>query len=254
MTSVEGFANRPGKQNTVNCSVETWAVEIPWRDCFPSSRNYKWSIIVCTAQRRWKISACAILFLTMAPPARTQHLWYAQVMFVPINSNVQYLINMKKTHLQLFWSNRKYSMQNIVFSRLSIVWKTSFLSAGNVQAKLEDPRDKCAGNVKLSYAGRWMPVCKDKGLDKGLQDTICRELNCGEAESVDVALYKESQAQGLSGIKCKRNPDSVAECNFDDIAMKACTAAYLKCSGMRLSFYVCLWGCRFSPSMLDQCY
>lgn len=98
-----------------------------------------------------------------------------------------------------------------------------------------DPRDKCAGNVMLFYGGIMMPVCKDS-LDEGLQNAICRELNCGQAESVDVARYGLSQTGGLSGIKCESNPDSVAKCDLNDLEKKYCVTGYLKCSGMHLSY------------------
>lgn len=78
-----------------------------------------------------------------------------------------------------------------------------------------------------------MPVCKD-GLDEHLQNTVCRELNCGQAESEsdDVARYGQSQTRGLSGIECECDCDSVSKCNLNNLQMKDCIAGYLKCSGM----------------------
>ncbi|KAA0714331.1 Antigen WC1.1 [Triplophysa tibetana] len=113
----------------------------------------------------------------------------------------------------------------------------SVICKDSIKVKLVDPRDKCAGNVTLFYGGIMMPVCKDS-LDKGLQKAICRELNCGKAESIDVARYGLSQTGGLSGIKCESDPDSVAKCNLNDLAKKDCVAGYLKCSGWtRLFLY-----------------
>ncbi|XP_056629485.1 scavenger receptor cysteine-rich type 1 protein M130 [Triplophysa dalaica] len=115
--------------------------------------------------------------------------------------------------------------------------QSSLICKDSIKVELVDPRDKCAGNVKLFYGGIMMPVCKDS-LDEGLQNAICRELNCGQAESVGGARYGLSQTEGLSGIKCESNPDSVAKCNLNDLEKKDCVAGYLKCSGWtRLFLY-----------------
>ncbi|XP_051509418.1 scavenger receptor cysteine-rich type 1 protein M160 isoform X2 [Myxocyprinus asiaticus] len=107
------------------------------------------------------------------------------------------------------------------------------ICTASVKAKLEDPRDKCAGKVQLFYPGKWTPVCNDS-LDKNAQNAICSELNCGVAESVVGPLYGESQAQGLSGLKCANGVNSVSKCNLSDISVTTkCNIGYLKCSEWR---------------------
>ncbi|XP_051949705.1 antigen WC1.1 [Xyrauchen texanus] len=104
------------------------------------------------------------------------------------------------------------------------------ICTASVKAKLEDPRDKCAGKVHLFYPGKWTPVCNDS-LDRNVQNAICSELNCGVAESVVGPLYGESQAQGLSGLKCANGVNSVSKCNLSDISVTTeCNIGYLKCS------------------------
>ncbi|XP_026102667.1 scavenger receptor cysteine-rich type 1 protein M160 [Carassius auratus] len=101
----------------------------------------------------------------------------------------------------------------------------------SVKARLEDPRDKCAGNVSLFYAGQWIPVCQESNQEK-LQTAICRQLNCGDRQQGNLNLNMlESQIKGLSGITCQDSPDSVSKCDFSKVSFKEkCPVMYLKCT------------------------
>ncbi|XP_073723496.1 scavenger receptor cysteine-rich type 1 protein M160 [Misgurnus anguillicaudatus] len=109
----------------------------------------------------------------------------------------------------------------------------SVVCSGSVKSRLfsplKIPRDKCAGNVQLYYAGIWRPVCKDS-LNQNLQNIICKELSCGEGKSVDTARFEEGKTKGLTGIKCLTGAKSLFECKHDDVSTKDCSAGYLKCS------------------------
>ncbi|KAK2898280.1 hypothetical protein Q8A67_009698 [Cirrhinus molitorella] len=99
----------------------------------------------------------------------------------------------------------------------------------SVKARLEDPRDKCAGNVLLFYAGKWTPVCHNS-LDANLENAICEELVCGKSKSGKNDRISRSQIQGLSGINCKKTDNSVSKCDFNKVSKQDCTAGYLKCT------------------------
>ncbi|XP_067270420.1 scavenger receptor cysteine-rich type 1 protein M160 [Pseudorasbora parva] len=108
--------------------------------------------------------------------------------------------------------------------------------SGSIKAKLEDPRDKCAGKVSLFYSGMWTPVCQESLTNKHLKDLICRELNCGEFES-NLVWRDEYITTGISGIQCLGSAKSVSECTFTYISTKRCTPGYLKCTGWQ-RFYM----------------
>ncbi|XP_067249618.1 scavenger receptor cysteine-rich type 1 protein M160 isoform X2 [Chanodichthys erythropterus] len=109
------------------------------------------------------------------------------------------------------------------------------ICTGSIKARLEDPRDKCAGNVSLLF-GDWTPVCKDS-LNEALKNTICRELNCGEA--ISETSPHESKIKGLLGtITCQSNANSVSKCKFNSISVKEkpCPVGYLKCTEWKRLF------------------
>ncbi|CAM4718502.1 unnamed protein product [Leuciscus chuanchicus] len=106
------------------------------------------------------------------------------------------------------------------------------ICTGSVKAKLEDPRDKCAGTVSLFYRGKLTPVCHDT-LNAELSNAICRELKCGEFIPTTVSRDEFQKAE-LSKIKCQSDAKSVSECNLEDISDKgSCTAGYIKCTGWK---------------------
>ncbi|XP_077078848.1 scavenger receptor cysteine-rich type 1 protein M130 [Siphateles boraxobius] len=98
----------------------------------------------------------------------------------------------------------------------------------SVKAKLEDPRDKCAGTVSLFYTGKFTPVCKDS-LTKDVKNAICRELNCGQFKPNSI-LPDTIQDVGLSGIQCNSDANSVSKCNLEGISEEKCIAGYLQCT------------------------
>lgn len=106
----------------------------------------------------------------------------------------------------------------------------------SVKAKLDDPRDRCAGNVLLYYAGKWTPVCQ-KDLSTNLKNAICEELVCGKSES-DSTFNEGSEIQGLLGIKCQNNLNSVSKCDLSTVSQGKCTVGYLKCKGIYPFFFL----------------
>ncbi|TRY72798.1 hypothetical protein DNTS_009501, partial [Danionella cerebrum] len=109
---------------------------------------------------------------------------------------------------------------------------------GSIKARLEDPRDKCAGKVSLFFAGHWKPVCRES-LNQNFYNAVCKELNCGEYEP-SVTPRDEPQTKGLVGIQCQENTNSVSECDLKSISwgVRQCTPSYLTCTGRtRLLLY-----------------
>ncbi|XP_042586337.1 antigen WC1.1-like [Cyprinus carpio] len=97
----------------------------------------------------------------------------------------------------------------------------------SVKAKLEDPRDKCAGKALLFYGGKWTPICQDS-LDANLKNVICKELFCGE--SINDQHDLKSESTGLSKIKCPASANSVSKCDLKEVSEKECIVGYLKCT------------------------
>ncbi|XP_042585217.1 antigen WC1.1-like [Cyprinus carpio] len=101
----------------------------------------------------------------------------------------------------------------------------------SIKAKLEDPRDKCAGKASLFYAGKWTPICQDS-LDTNLKNVICKELLCGENinDQNDWTSHEESKSTGLSRIRCPASANSVSKCDLEEVSEKECIVGYLKCT------------------------
>ncbi|KAL6459207.1 hypothetical protein MHYP_G00326790 [Metynnis hypsauchen] len=100
---------------------------------------------------------------------------------------------------------------------------------GSVKAKLNDPRDKCAGRLELFYLGKWQPVCAD-GVSQETQTNICRSLKCGDA--INFNKYEASKAEGLSGITCQYLSNNFT-CDFSKTKIQECLTGHLNCSGWR---------------------
>ncbi|XP_059358913.1 scavenger receptor cysteine-rich type 1 protein M130-like [Carassius carassius] len=101
----------------------------------------------------------------------------------------------------------------------------------SIKARLDDPRDKCAGKASLFYTGKWTPICKDS-LDTNLKNLICKELFCGKSinDQHDWISQEESKSTGLSRIKCLDNANSVSKCDLKEVSEKECIVGYLKCT------------------------
>ncbi|KAF4072549.1 hypothetical protein AMELA_G00264260, partial [Ameiurus melas] len=72
----------------------------------------------------------------------------------------------------------------------------------SIKAVLQDPRDECAGNVKLFYSGAWHPLCSNN-IDENTQNAICSNLNCGEALSFNEYISSTSNVLGLKSLTCQ---------------------------------------------------
>ncbi|MCJ8734728.1 hypothetical protein PDJAM_G00238690 [Pangasius djambal] len=101
---------------------------------------------------------------------------------------------------------------------------------GSVKAVLQDPRDKCAGNLKLFYSGVLHPLCINS-IDETTQNAICTSLGCGEALSFNESLSKMSKSNGLTKVTCQNA--TISSCDFSKTEIQKCQVGYLKCTGWR---------------------
>ena len=105
--------------------------------------------------------------------------------------------------------------------------------AASVKADFKDSRDHCSGNVKILYRGQRHPVCKETLNDTNVQNTICRELQCGESgEPVEFfGPLPQSPPEVVSGLSCPANSNKLADCNLTVQDKGQCTLGGLQCSG-----------------------
>ncbi|KAM4610649.1 scavenger receptor cysteine-rich type 1 protein M160 [Polymixia lowei] len=102
--------------------------------------------------------------------------------------------------------------------------------SGSVKTNFKVSRDHCSGNLEMFYKGQLLPVC-DTALTSDVQNTLCRELGCGQA----VKLLKyfgprpEHTKTYVSKLKCPQNSNSSAECEIDT-QTSSCTPSGLQCS------------------------
>ena len=110
--------------------------------------------------------------------------------------------------------------------------------AASVKADFKDSRDHCSGNVKILYRGQRHPVCKETLNDTNVQNSICRELQCGETgEPVEFfGPLPQSPPEVVSGLSCPANSNKLADCNVTLQDKGHCTLGGLQCSGMSEMF------------------
>ncbi|XP_070694977.1 scavenger receptor cysteine-rich type 1 protein M130 [Pempheris klunzingeri] len=104
--------------------------------------------------------------------------------------------------------------------------------SGSVKAKFTSLRDKCCGNVELSYEDSWLPVCKD-ALDDYTTNAICEKLECGQVEEVVDYFGTTPAGPFISKVQCPKNgKKSLGECSISS-AQARCSLGGIKCSGWR---------------------
>ncbi|KAF5905560.1 scavenger receptor cysteine-rich type 32, partial [Clarias magur] len=105
---------------------------------------------------------------------------------------------------------------------------------GSVKVDLQDPRDKCAGNIRLFYSGAYLPLC-DKSIATPTQDFICKTLGCGGAvdSGFSMAIDSSSNREGLTTITCQDVNSNISSCDFSKTEVKKCQVGHLKCKDWR---------------------
>lgn len=103
--------------------------------------------------------------------------------------------------------------------------------SGSVKTRINATRYKCSGNVEAYLQGQWLLVCRDALKDTQTQNTICRELGCGQTVgTVDYFGPKSAGAHVISQIQCPANgKGSLTECNITS-GTRTCILGALRCS------------------------
>ncbi|XP_076597662.1 scavenger receptor cysteine-rich type 1 protein M160 [Chaetodon auriga] len=103
--------------------------------------------------------------------------------------------------------------------------------SGSVKTRINATRYKCSGNVEVYLQGQWLPVCRDALEDSRTQNTICRELGCGQAlRMTDYFGPKSAGAQAISQIQCPANGKGpLAACSITP-GTPTCALGALRCS------------------------
>lgn len=105
-------------------------------------------------------------------------------------------------------------------------------STESLKAVLQDPRDKCAGNLKLFYSGAWYPLCTNS-IDKNTQNAICEYLSCGEALSFNESISSMSNIHGLKKFTC--HDGGISNCDVSQTEIGQCKVGHLKCKGIHFT-------------------
>ncbi|XP_068588843.1 scavenger receptor cysteine-rich type 1 protein M160 [Cebidichthys violaceus] len=104
--------------------------------------------------------------------------------------------------------------------------------SGSIKPRFSDSRDKCSGNVVVQYEDQWLPVCSGALQDSNTKNTICEELNCGEAvKEIDYFGPKAAGTHSISQIQCSAKK-SLAACTVSP-DKSSCKPGGLQCSEWR---------------------
>ncbi|KAK2851022.1 hypothetical protein Q5P01_007298 [Channa striata] len=103
--------------------------------------------------------------------------------------------------------------------------------SGSVKPRLSNSRDKCMGNVELSYEDSWLPVSnvlKEKEIR-----TLCKELNCGNGGEL-MGYFGQKPENRPTSLVCPTNhKGSLRECDISRSNTTNSKVTGLKCSKWR---------------------
>ncbi|KAJ4934408.1 hypothetical protein JOQ06_007203 [Pogonophryne albipinna] len=120
--------------------------------------------------------------------------------------------NLNKCNLVSFDDNDKTCNNNPAY----------VVCSGSVKVRLTPSREKCSGGLEVNYENQWLPVCKDALKDKKTRNTICRELDCGQA--ADEIKDGPKTAKGVQNLKsiwdCEKKTSPLPSSNTNQIFIK----------------------------------
>ncbi|CAL8252844.1 unnamed protein product [Arctogadus glacialis] len=108
--------------------------------------------------------------------------------------------------------------------------------SGSLKAKMAASRDSCFGTVQLVSNQKTHPICND-ALTKGVQGSICSELDCGQSESLEFLPRSPGSALSVVALSvvafdCPAANKSMANCS-PSLERSDCSEGRLRCSGWR---------------------
>ena len=94
----------------------------------------------------------------------------------------------------------------------------------NITVRLSDGPRQYAGRVEVKYNGTWGSVCEDRPLDINVGHVICRQLGYPKAIATPCcnAFGPGTSPFRLTGVKCKGNESSLAECEYENWGKDIC--------------------------------
>lgn len=87
----------------------------------------------------------------------------------------------------------------------------------------------------MYYEGQWIPVSKESLKSTATQNTICRELKCGQAFKIIDYFGLNQASHSISEIQCQHNGgDTVKDCNINVTTNSVALSSLggLQCSSM----------------------
>ncbi|NXT01307.1 DMBT1 protein, partial [Jacana jacana] len=105
---------------------------------------------------------------------------------------------------------------------------------GEVQVRLADGPNRCAGRVEVLHQGRWGTICDD-GWDLNDAKVVCRQLGCGTAVSapssahygqgLDPIWLDDAECTGMEAtfMQCSLSSWGVHNCNHEEDAAVVCS-------------------------------
>lgn len=107
---------------------------------------------------------------------------------------------------------------------------------------MKPSRSKCSGNVEVHYEGQWLPVSKKALQRRATRNTICRQLQCGQAGNVIDYFGPKPAAPVISEIQCPPISSGLfQDCNSSVVGPEKASPALggLRCSSrFHLSGYL----------------
>ncbi|XP_067834494.1 deleted in malignant brain tumors 1 protein-like [Heptranchias perlo] len=114
---------------------------------------------------------------------------------------------------------------------------------GPFPVRLADGNNMCSGRVEIFYESVWGSVC-EQGWDLTDGDVVCRQLNCGKAESVTGTHRSRGTGEiWLGGLRCSGTEASLDRCLVSPWVKADCSHsqdAGVSCSGKARLSVECL--------------
>lgn len=100
--------------------------------------------------------------------------------------------------------------------------------------KIQPSRHKCSGKVDVSYEGQLLPVSKAALQSPATQNTICRQLECGQAVKVIDYVGLQPALPVITDIQCPPNTSGLSDCSSSIAYQGTASSALggLQCSSM----------------------
>lgn len=100
--------------------------------------------------------------------------------------------------------------------------------------EIQPSRHKCSGKVAVSYEGQLLPVSKAALQSPATQNTICRQLDCGQVVKVIDYAGLQPAVPVITDIQCPPNTSGLFDCSSSiaDQGTASSTLGGLQCSSM----------------------